>query len=143
MLVDANVLLYSVDEDSPFHVPARDWLTGALNGTVRVGIPWQSIWAFVRISTNPRALTAPLTPAEAWEHVTDWLDAPASWIPGPGRGHREILRSLLVDKDLRAGLVTDAVLAAICVEHGLSVVSADSDFARFPEITWINPMTTG
>jgi toxin-antitoxin system PIN domain toxin len=140
MLVDANVLLYSVDELSPFHRPARDWVTTALNGDRRVGIPWQSIWAFVRIATNPRALVSPLSPAEAWEHVADWLDAPATWIPTPGRGHREILRSLLVEKDLRAGLVSDAVLAAICVEHGLSIVSADSDFARFPEIGWINPL---
>jgi toxin-antitoxin system PIN domain toxin len=104
-----------------------------------VGVPWQSISAFVRIVTNPRALAAPLQPAEAWEHVEDWLDAPATWVPAPGRGHRDILRSLLVDKDLRAGLVSDAVLAAICIEHGLTMVSADSDFARFPEIAWTNP----
>lgn len=141
MLVDANVLLYSVDEDSPFHVASRNWLTTTLNGPQRVGIPWQSLWAFVRIATNPRALAQPLTPREAWEHVEDWLEAPASWVPAPGRGHREILGGLLVDKDLRAGLVPDAVLAAICLEHGLAVVSADSDFARFPEITWINPTT--
>ena len=140
MLVDANVLLYSVDELSPFHVSARDWMTTALNGDRRVGIPWQSIWEFVRVATNPRALVSPLSPSDAWEHVAGWLDAPATWMPGPGRGHREILRSLLVDKDLRAGLVSDAVLAAICVEHGLSIGSADSDFARFPEVDWINPL---
>lgn len=140
MLVDANVLLYAVDEESRFHESARDWLTAALNGDRRVGIPWQSLWAFLRIVTNPRALISPLSPAEAWEHVADWLDAPATWIPAPGRGHREILRSLLVDQDLRSGLVSDAVLAAICLEHGLSIVSADSDFARFPEVSWINPI---
>ncbi|MDN5857211.1 MAG: PIN domain-containing protein [Pseudonocardia sp.] len=141
MLVDANILLYSVDEESRFHVASRDWLAEALNGPKRVGIPWQSIWAFLRIATNPRALTSPLTPTEAWEHVDDWLDAPASWIPSPGRGHRTILRTLLVEKDLRAGLVSDATLAAICVEHGLSIISADSDFGRFPEVTWINPVS--
>lgn len=139
MLVDANVLLYSVDEDSPFHRASRDWMTAALNGPVRVGIPWQSLWAFVRIATNPRALASPLTPREAWDYVEDWLEAPATWVPAPARGHREILGALLVDKDLRAGLVSDAVLAAICLEHGLTIVSADSDFARFPEIAWINP----
>lgn len=139
MLVDANVLLYSVDEASPFHVRARDWMAEALNGDKRVGIPWQSLWAFVRIATNPRALSEPLTPVEAWEYVENWIDAPATWIPAPGRGHRAILRGLLADKDLRAGLVTDAVLAAICIEHGLAIVSADSDFARFPEIVRINP----
>jgi toxin-antitoxin system PIN domain toxin len=140
MLVDANILLYSVDEESPFHAPARDWMVTALNGAQRVGIPWSSVWAFVRIATNPRALKQPLSPREAWEHVRDWLDAPATWIPGPGRGHREILGSLLVQQDLRAGLVSDAVLAAICIEHGLTMVSADSDFARFPQIAWLNPV---
>lgn len=139
MLVDANVLLYSVDEESPFHVPSRDWMLEALNGAVRVGIPWPSLWAFLRIVTNPRAVPQPLSPAQAWDHVDDWLAAPAAWVPAPGRGHRDILRSLLVDKDLHAGLISDAVLAAICVEHGLAIVSADSDFARFPEIEWINP----
>ncbi|MEI2777625.1 MAG: TA system VapC family ribonuclease toxin [Tetrasphaera sp.] len=140
MLVDANILLYSVDADSPFHERARDWLTQALNGPKRVGLPWVSLWAFVRIVTNPRALRDPLLPAEAWDHVTDWLAAPAAWVPGPGSGHPEILGNLLVERDLRAGVVTDAVLAAICIEHGLAIVSADSDFARFPDLVWINPL---
>lgn len=139
MLVDANILLYSVDEDSPFHETARDWMTEALNGPQRVGIPWTSLWAFLRIATNPRAMVDPLTPAQAWEHVDDWLAAPATWTPSPGRGHAEILRTLLVGQDLRVGLVTDAALAALCLEHGLAIVSADSDFARFSELVWINP----
>jgi uncharacterized protein len=143
MLIDANILLYSVDEDSPFHVAARDWMAAALNGPQRVGIPWISLWAFLRIATNPRALAQPMTPAEAWEYVRAWLDAPATWTPDAGRGHREILATLLVHHDLRAGLVPDAVLAAICVEHGLTIVSADSDFARFPQVPWINPVAPG
>jgi uncharacterized protein len=140
VLVDANVLLYSIDTTSRFHEQADRWVTDALNGSRRVGIPWMSVAAFLRISTNPRASRNPLTPAEAWEHVDGWLDAPATWIPEPGRGHRAILRELIVRLDLRAGLVPDAVLAAISIEHGLDVVSADSDFARFTEVTWINPV---
>lgn len=143
MLVDANILLYSVDEDSPFHEPAREWMDTALNGPRRVGIPWMSLVAFVRIVTNPRALRVPLTPSEAWEYVEGWIDAPATWIPEPGRGHREILGRLLATLDLRASLVTDAVLAALCIEHGLAIVSADSDFARFMEVRWINPVAPG
>lgn len=60
--------------------------------------------------------------------------------PATGAGHHEILRELTIDRDLRAGLVTDAVLAALCIEHGLDIVSADSDFARFRELTWVNPV---
>lgn len=142
MLVDANILLYSVDETSRFHADAARWLTDALNGSRRVGIPWVSLAAFLRIATNPRALDAPLTPIQGWQIVDGWLDAPAAWVPDPGQGHHEILRRLIVDHDLRAGLITDAVLAALCIEHGLDIVSADSDFARFPELTWINPVAS-
>lgn len=140
MLVDANILLYAVDSDSRFHDAARAWLEDAMNGTRRVGIPWQSLTAFVRISTHPRALREPLEPTEAWAFVEEWLDAPLTWTPEPGRAHRELLGRLVRDLDLRANLVSDAVLAALCLEHGLTIVSADSDFARFPGLTWLNPV---
>ncbi len=140
MLVDANILLYAVDETSPFHERARDWMEETLNGSRRVGLPWASLTAFLRIVTNPRALADPLAPAEAWALVDAWLDAPTVWVPTPGRGHREILGRLVGDLDLRANLIPDAVLAALCIEHGLEMVSADTDFARFTELTWRNPI---
>lgn len=142
MLVDANILLYAVDEESRFHEAALSWLESALNGPRRVGIPWPSLTAFLRIATNPRALREPLAPEEAWDFVEDWLDAPSVWVPVPGRGHREIFGRLVRDLDLRGNLVSDAVLAALCIEHGLQIVSADSDFARFTELTWLNPVAT-
>lgn len=140
MLVDANILLYAVDEESPFHARARDWVEAALNGSRRVGLPWVSLVAFARIATHPRAMRDPLTAEEAWAMVTAWLDAPTAWIPAPGPGHRDILGRLVTDLDLRGNLVSDAVLAALCIEHGLEIVSADSDFARFREVTWVNPV---
>lgn len=140
MLVDANVLLYAVDEASPFHDAARSWLVDALNADRRVGLPWQSLSAFLRIVTSPRALERPLSPAEAWSHVEDWLDASPVWVPSPGPPHREILGRLVRELDLRANLVSDAILAALCIEHGLAIVSADSDFARFTGVEWINPV---
>lgn len=140
MLVDANILLYAVDETSPFHERARDWMEETLNGSRRVGLPWASLTAFLRIVTNPRALADPLAPAEAWALVDAWLDAPTVWVPTPGRGHREILGRLVGDLDLRANLIPDAVLAALCIEYGLEMISADTDFARFTELTWRNPL---
>ena len=140
MLVDANILLYAVDETSPFHERARDWMEETLNGSRRVGLPWASLTAFLRIVTNPRALADPLAPAEAWALVDAWLDAPTVWVPTPGRGHREILGRLVGDLDLRANLIPDAVLAALCIEHGMEMVSTDTDFARFTELNWHNPI---
>jgi uncharacterized protein len=141
VLVDANVLLYAVDESSPFHQPAKRWLTDALGGPHRVALPWMSLTAFLRIGTNPRALADPMTPDEAWSFVDDWLAVDSVWVPEAGRGHADILRRLVVSLDLRGNLVSDAVLASLALEHGLAIVSADSDFARFPDLTWINPIT--
>ncbi|MFT3872258.1 MAG: PIN domain-containing protein [Nocardioides sp.] len=139
MIVDANVLLYAVDDQSPFHESARTWMDSALNGVERVGLPWASLMAFQRIITHPRATATPLTAKDAWGYVTDWLDAERAWIPSPGARHREILGRLLVSDDLRGNLVTDAHLAALALEHGTGICSFDSDFARFPDLRWLNP----
>lgn len=139
MIVDANVLLYAVDEQSTFHASARDWLEGALSGAARVGLPWISLTAFQCIATHPRAAADPLTPGEAWAFVTDWLEAGPAWVPIAGERHGRILGRLLLEGDLRGNLVTDAHLAALALEHGVGICSFDSDFARFPELDWFNP----
>ena len=139
MIVDANVLLYAVDADSPFHRAAAGWLERALNGPGRVGFPWPSLLAFQRIATHPRATPNPLAPAGAWRHVSDWLGADQAWIPQPGPRHADILRELIVSNDLRGNLVPDAHLAALALEHGVGVCSFDSDFARFDRLVWERP----
>lgn len=142
MLLDANILLFAVDTASRFHEQASSWLTEQLNGPGRVGIPWQSLGAFLRISTHPRAARRPLPPDAAWSLVEDWLSADAAWIPQATERHAEILGSLIRRYQLRGNLVPDAEIAALAIEHGLAVSSADSDFARFQEITWTNPLRT-
>lgn len=140
VLIDANILLYATDSTSPLHEPARRWMETVLNGSRRVGIPWVSLSAFVRIVTNPRAMREPLDSGQAWAVVESWLDAPPVWVPVPGRGYRALLARLITDGDIRGHLVTDAGLAALALEHGLEVVSADSDFARFRDVRWTNPL---
>ncbi len=140
MLVDANILLYAVDESADRHPAAKAWLEEVLNGPRRVGLPWQSLSAFVRIVTNARATPDPLTAREAWTFVEAWLDAPVAWIPQPTSGHRTILGELVTTLDLRGNLVSDAVLATLCLEHGLTMCSTDSDFARFPQLRWVDPL---
>jgi toxin-antitoxin system PIN domain toxin len=140
MLLDANVLLYAVHARAEQHRAAAAWLTEQLNGARRVGFPWQSLTSFLRISTHPRAFERPLPAATAWDRVSDWLATPVAWIPQPGPAYREILRELLTTYDVRGNLVPDAVLAALAIEHGVSLVSTDTDFARFRDLRWENPL---
>lgn len=140
MLVDANILLYAVDESSRFNAAAAAWLTQVLNGPRRVGLPWQSLTAFVRISTNPRASANPLSPRGAWSYVEEWLDAPSAWVPSPTDRHAVVLGSLIRKYELRGNAIPDAHLATIAIEHGLTMYSGDTDFARFTEVRWENPL---
>jgi toxin-antitoxin system PIN domain toxin len=143
MIVDANILLYAVDAVSVHHQRARSWLTEQLLGTRRVGLPWESLVAFVRISTHPRASDRPLSPTEAWRFVEEWLAVPVVWVPTPTEEHGQVLGQLIAKYGLAGNLVSDAHLAALAIEHGLEIWSADTDFARFTEVRWRNPLAVG
>lgn len=139
-MVDANVLLYATNRHDPRRDAMAAWLRSALNGATRVGLPWQTLAAFLRISTNPRAAQRPLTPEEACERVRGWMSAPAAWIPVATDRHGDVLMDLVRRHRLAGPIISDAQLAALAIEHGVPVCSTDGDFARFPEITWLNPL---
>lgn len=141
MILDANILIYAVDTRSPHHATAAAWLSDTLNGDRRVGLPWQTIGAFLRIITHPRVTTNPLSAAQAQQHVEDWLAAGPVWVPPATERTAALYATLARAHHVTGNLVPDAQLAAAALELGVEVVSADSDFARFPEVRWVNPLT--
>ena len=140
ILLDANVLVYAHVGSFAHHARARTWLDTQLNGRFPVGLPWASLLGFLRIVTNPRVFERPETMAAAWRQVGSWLEAEVVWIPEPTERHREILGALLETAGVQANLVPDAHLAALAIEHGLLLCSTDSDFARFPDLRWQDPL---
>lgn len=140
MIVDANILLYARNAADPHHAAARGWLEAAFNGDTRVGLAWQTLAAFLRIATNPRAFPDPLPPDEAWQQVEEWLDAPRAWLPQPTAQYRHVLGRLVRTYQVRGPLVTDAQLAALAIDHGVELLSTDADFARFTELRWRDPL---
>ncbi len=103
---------------------------------------WLTVWAFLRISTNPRVFERPLSMAEAEGHVSSWLAQPAAGLLEPGDRHWEILRGLTHAGQTSGPLVMDAALAAIAIEHGATLCTTDRDFARFPGLRWTNPLAS-
>ena len=106
----------------------------------RVGLPWSSLLAFVRLVSNPLVVRDPVSPAAAWRQIEQWLACESAWIPVPGEGHRAILASFLQAPWMTSRLVPDAHLAALAIEHGLTCCSTDGDFSRFPGLKWENPL---
>ena len=132
-LVDANLLVYAHVADFDQHRAAYTWLDDRLNDTTPLGLPWSSLLAFALLVSNPRIFERPEPIATAWQQVESWLDAPAN-------RHRKVLAQLLKTQGLRADHIPDAHLAALAMEHGLTLCSTDTDFARFPDLSWENPL---
>lgn len=143
ILIDANLLLYAYDPRAPQHDASRRWLEAALSGPELVRVAWLTLWAFLRISTNPRVYEHPLSIDEAARIVASWLAQPNAAIVEPSDRHWEILASLLQDGQATGPLVMDAALAAIALEHGATLCTTDRDFARFPRLKVTNPLVKG
>lgn len=140
ILLDANVLLYAYDRASEHHEAAAGWLEMVLTGAEPVGVSWSVVLAFLRITTSRRMLREPLSMTEAVSVVSHWLERPNVQVVEPGERHWGILRSLLVETQIRGADVMDAQLAALALEHGASVVTHDRDFARFPALKTLDPL---
>ena len=139
IIPDANLLLYAYDSRSDLQPAASQWLAGAFSGADTVGLPWISIGAFLRISTNHRIGSA-IPMAKAVQIVEEWLARRSVRIIVPGERHWSLLKEVLVAGRIQGANTTDAQLAALTMEHGGVLYTADSDFARFPGLRWKNPL---
>ena len=139
-ILDANVLLYAYDSSSPQHDAAAAWVEALFGGPETIGLPWQTIWAFLRVRTNLRLVSAPRPPADTFAIVHGWLELPGVVLLQPGPRHADILEKLVVEQGAIGPLVSDAALAALAIEHGAILASTDRDFNRFKQVRWVNPL---
>jgi toxin-antitoxin system PIN domain toxin len=141
-LLDANILLYAYDSGSSHHAACRSWLDAAFNAEETVALPWQTLLAFVRITTNSRAVRQPLSGPEACAIVGSWLLRPNVAVVGPGERFWELFQAQVQDAQATGPLIPDAALAALALEHGATLCSADRDFRRFRGLKLLDPSQT-
>lgn len=140
ILVDVNLLVYAHNAGSHHYAAARQWLMSRLEGSESVGLSWAAILGFVRVSTHPRIFSPAASTVDAWRKVELLLSNQNVWIPQPTERHAEVLGELLAEPGVHGNLVPDAHLAALAIEHGLTLCSTDGDFARFKRLRWLNPL---
>lgn len=137
---DANLLLYAYDASGPLHPAAAAWWSACLSGREPVGLCPTVLFSFVRIGTSRRAFAAPLTVEDACAHVETWLQQPVVQVVDLDDDDVGTVLSLLHAAGSGGNLTTDAQIAAVALRHGAVVHTADSDFARFPDVRWHNPL---
>jgi toxin-antitoxin system PIN domain toxin len=140
ILLDANILLYACNADAPQHSRVAAWLEEALAGAEPVGLPLPTVWAFLRISTNPRIWPKPKPAAEAFQIVRDLLQSAGVVLVQPGPGHLKILEQLSGKYNIAGPSFTDGALAAMAIENGAVLASTDRGFARFENLRSVNPL---
>lgn len=140
IVFDANVLIYAYDANSSHHLKTRDWVEKVFSGSEPVGVPWQAIYAFLRIMTNRKIPGTRFSLDQAAQIVDRWLEQPTVRVLVPGDQHWLLLRRVMLEGQASGVMVSDAQMAALAIEYGGVLHTADRDFARFPGLRWVNPL---
>jgi len=140
ILIDTNLLLYAHSPESPQNPRAKTWFYEQLNSEVRVGLPWHSLLGFIRLSSKRGFFTTPIPVTDGWRQVLQWLALDNVWVPNPTPRHNDMLDELFQTVGISSGSVMDIHLAALAIEHGLTLCSADLGFARYKKLRWMNPL---
>jgi uncharacterized protein len=139
--VDANILVYSVRQDSPWHKAALACVRRLAEAPAAWAIPWPCVHEFLAVVTHPRIYRPPTPPANAVLQVDYWMESPSLRLIGEGPGYWDHLKSLLAAGKAVGPLVHDARVGAICRASGVSEIwTADRDYSRFPGILVRNPL---
>lgn len=140
LIPDVNVLIYAHDAACPAHARARVWRERALSGVEPIGIPWVVALAFVRLTTHPTLSDKPMTIAQSRSGVESWFEMPHVRLLAPTHATLSRFFDLLESSGGAGNLTTDALIAAHAVEMGARVCTNDRDFARFPNVSCLNPL---
>lgn len=135
-ILDVNVLLYCSDEGSEMHARTKAFVAAALESDEAIALPWMVVLGFLRISTRRIAGREVLPRELAVAVIESWLSHPHVSLLSPGPRHWEVLREITDEVGARGDLVMDAHLAALAIENGAELCSADTHFSRFPRLKW-------
>jgi uncharacterized protein len=139
--VDTNVLVYAHRPESPAHERFRRWLESHRAGNEALGLPSVVASGFLRIVTHPKVFNQPTPIETAAAFVEELRNSPSVTILEPLERHLGIFLDLCRRTGAIGNRVPDAYLAAIAIEHGATLMTADRGFARYPGLRWEHLLT--
>ena len=140
--VDTNLLVYAHRRESSHHEQAKALLRGLAESVRPWAIPWPCVYEYFSVVTNPRIWKdAASLPAQAWQQLDAWTRSPSNSLLAETEDFLPVLEDIVQRPRIRGGIVHDARIAALCIAHGVEeLLSADRDFALFPELEVRNPL---
>jgi toxin-antitoxin system PIN domain toxin len=138
---DINLLLYAYNGSDHRHRSAKRWLVDLLSGDETIGFSSETINGFIRIATNPKAFPFPISLNDAFDIVKAWLSVPNVLVLTPTDDHINVLKDVSIASNARGPAFSDAVLAALAIQHGATFATSDKDFERFQGLKTVNPLS--
>jgi toxin-antitoxin system PIN domain toxin len=144
-VVDTNVLVYAANLDSPWHASCRAALARWRSRSSPWYVTWGIAYEFVRLTSHPRTLEHPWTPAEAWAFLEALAASPGFGVLQESPRHLALARDVAAElPHVRGSAVHDAHVAILMREHGIQrIYTRDTGFHRFPFLEVVDPVAEG
>ncbi len=140
ILPDTNLLIYASDPSGHQHERAKRWWEKSLNGSEGIALPWPVVVSYLRLMSSPRVRLRPTPVALLLDAVEEWCRSPMVRLVHPKPTHLQAMRSIAEPLGLAGDVLNDVHLAALSIEYGAVVHTADRDFGRFRGVRWRNPL---
>ncbi len=140
VIPDANILIYSYNPDTVQHLSSLEWLEKQFAGGETIGLTWHTLWAFIRVGSNPKLWPKPASVGDIFNRIEEWQSQRNVTMLQPGPRHTILLRNLMSQSGVVGSASSDAALAAVAIEHAATLASTDRGFKRFSGLRWINPL---
>ena len=137
---DINLLIYAYNSSQAEHKSSKDWWESVLSSNEVIGLPWTVILGFIRLTTNRKVFSNPISLDQALAVIESWLEIETVSLINPGSKHFETFSKQLKEINVAGNMTTDAHLASLAIEYQATLYSNDSDFSRFSGLRWINPL---
>jgi len=135
-------MVYAHRRDAERHLEYNAWLQAVVNGPEPYAVADFAVTGMVRVVTDRRYYReAASTIMDALAFAGEIRNQPHARVISPGPKFWSLFSNLCRQTDARAKLIPDAYLAALALEHGCEVVTADRDFRRFPGLRWRHPLS--
>lgn len=141
--LDANVLLYASDEESPFHGRALAFLEELARGSTLLYLFWPTVLAYLRIATHPSIFRSPLPHEVAAANISGLLGRPNVQTAGEAERFWASYLEVAGEASVGGNLVPDAHLVALMRENGVRTIwTSDRGFRRFDGLDVRDPFVT-
>jgi toxin-antitoxin system PIN domain toxin len=140
LTLDANILLYASDRDSPYRERANEELERWAGGPEPLYLFWPVLMAYLRISTHPGVFSRPLAFSDAAANIERLLGRRHIRTPGEDDGFWRTFSEAASESSIRGDLVPDTHVVALMRQHGVrTIVTRDRDFRRFDGVKVRDP----